>query len=88
VREDGPGPGLPPAGRANKGTSLPEVSGADYRLRYEYSDLHSEEGEEPLEMDWRLSEAQLFFLATGVILPHDRAPSDKLVEWFTRQVSE
>ncbi len=61
----------------------------DYRLRYEYSDLSSEDGEEPLEMDWRLSEAQLFFLATGVILPRDRAPSDKLAEWFTRQgVSE
>ena len=43
-------------------------SGApDYRLRYEYSDLPDENGEEPLELDWRLSETQLFFLATGVI---------------------
>ena len=61
-------------------------SGApDYRLRYEYNDLPDEDGEEPLEMDWRLSETQLFFLATGVILPRSRVPSDKLVRWFVRQ---
>ena len=61
-------------------------SGApDYRLRYEYNELPDEDGEEPLEMDWRLSETQLFFLATGVILPRGRAPSDKLVRWFVRQ---
>ncbi len=61
-------------------------SGApDYRLRYEYSGLPDEEGGEPLEMDWRLSETQLFFLATGVVLPRGRVPSDRLVGWFTRQ---
>lgn len=57
----------------------------DYRLRYEYSDQTSEEDEEPLEMEWRLSETQLFFLATGVVLPRGRMPSEKLVRWFMRQ---
>ncbi len=57
----------------------------DYRLRYEYSGQPDEEDEEPIEMDWRRSETQLFFLATGVVLPRNRVPSDKLVEWFTRQ---
>jgi len=57
----------------------------DYRLRYKYSDQPDEDGEEPMEMDWRLSEIQLFFLATGVVLPRDRMPSDKLMRWFARQ---
>lgn len=57
----------------------------DYRLRYEYSDLPDEDGEDPLELEWRMSETQLFFLATGVVLPRGRAPSDKLVRWFMRQ---
>ncbi len=57
----------------------------DYRLRYEYSDLPDEDGEEPLELEWRLSETQLFFLATGVALPRRRVPSEKLVRWFMRQ---
>lgn len=55
-----------------------------YRLKYEYSDVPDEGGEEPMEMDRLLSEAQLFFVATGVILPRSRTPSDKLVEWFKR----
>lgn len=56
-----------------------------YRLKYEYSDAPDEYGEEPMEMERLLSEAQLFFLATGVVLPRGRMPSDKLAEWFMRQ---
>ena len=59
-----------------------ENGAPDYRLRYEYN---GEEDEESLELVWRLSETQLFFLATGVILPRGRAPSDKLARWFMRQ---
>ena len=62
-----------------------EEGAPDYRLRYEYRKGLVEDGEEPLELEWRLSEAQLFFLATGVVLPRNRAPSDKLARWFMRQ---
>ena len=57
----------------------------DYQLRYEHSQEPDGEDEEPIEMDWRLSETQLFFLATGVVLPRGRVPSDKLAGWFMRQ---
>ncbi len=57
----------------------------DYCLRYEYSEGPTASGEDPLDFEWRLSEAQLFFLATGIILPRDRMPSDKLIRWFMRQ---
>ena len=62
-----------------------ETGVPDYRLRYEYHEEPAEDGEEPLELEWRLSETQLFFLATGVVLPRDRMPSDKLRRWFVRQ---
>ena len=62
-----------------------ETGVPDYRLRYEYREEPVEDGEEPLELEWRLSETQLFFLATGVVLPRDRMPSDKLRRWFVRQ---
>ena len=57
----------------------------DYRLQYEYCEEPVEDGEEPLDLEWRLSETQLFFLATGVVLPRSRIPSDKLRRWFIRQ---
>jgi len=62
-----------------------EAGAPDYRLRYEYCEDSVEDGEEPLELEWRLSETQLFFLATGVVLPRNRMPSDKLRRWFIRQ---
>lgn len=62
-----------------------ETGVPDYRLRYEYCKDSAEDEEEPLELEWRLSETQLFFLATGVILPRNRMPSDKLRRWFIRQ---
>ena len=62
-----------------------ETGAPDYRLRYEYCEEASEGEEEPLDLEWRLSETQLFFLTTGVILPRNRMPSDKLRRWFIRQ---
>lgn len=62
-----------------------ETGVPDYRLRYEYREEPVEDGEGPLELEWRLSETQLFFLATGVVLPRNRMPSDKLRRWFIRQ---
>lgn len=62
-----------------------EDGAPDYQLRYEYSGEEDEEDREPLNLMWRLSETQLFFLVTGVILPRGRAPSDKLVRWFMQQ---
>ena len=62
-----------------------EAGTPDYRLQYEYCEEPAEDGEEPLELEWRLSETQLFFLATGVVLPRNRMPSDKLRRWFIRQ---
>lgn len=62
-----------------------EAGAPDYQLQYEYCEEPAEDGEEPLEMERRLSETQLFFLATGVVLPRNRMPSDKLTRWFMRQ---
>ena len=62
-----------------------ETGAPDYRLQYEYREDPAEDGEEPLELEWRLSETQLFFLATGVVLPRNRMPSDKLRRWFIQQ---
>ena len=64
---------------------LLESGTPDYRLHYECCEPSDENDEVPLEMGRRLSEVQLFFLATGVVLPRHRMPSAKLAQWFVRQ---
>lgn len=64
---------------------LLEAGVPDYRMRYEYRNSFDEEDEVPLESGRRLSEVQLFYLATGVVLPRDRKPSDELALWFAQQ---
>lgn len=67
-----------------------EQGGPDYRLRYEYRMIYEEETEENAEEDteeddspgWLASEAQLFYIATGVIPPRNKQPSEDLVRWF------
>lgn len=55
----------------------------DYRLRYEYSET-PEDGEDAYPPQL-LSETQLFFNATGVVLPRNQRPSEDLVRWFISQ---
>ena len=62
-----------------------EQGGPDYRLRYEYRFEDSPEEDEPEEDDslgWLASDAQLFYIATGVIPPQNKQPSEDLVRWF------
>lgn len=61
---------------------LSERGGPDYRLRYEYR-MFSEEGGDDGAPDWLASEAQMFYIATGVIPPRDQQPSEELIRWFT-----
>ena len=59
----------------------------DYRLRYKYSETAGD-GDDvyPPQL---FSETQLFFNATGVVLPRNQRPSEDLVHWFRSQgVSE
>lgn len=60
-----------------------EQGGPDYRLRYEYhgTDEDGETGEDT-PPDWLVSEAQLFYIATGVVPPRNQQPSGELVHWF------
>ena len=62
-----------------------EAGAPDFRLRYAYRGPSEEDEEVFLETGRRLSEAQLFFLATGVALPRDRRPSEALARWFAEQ---
>lgn len=64
---------------------LLESGTPDYRLHYECRKPSDEDDEVLLERGRRLSEAQLFFLATGVVLPRHQIPSAKLTQWFVRQ---
>lgn len=60
-----------------------ELGGPDYRLRYEYRSP-VEDDEEPLPGQL-MSEAQLFFNATGVVFPRNQKPSEDLIRWFISQ---
>lgn len=65
-----------------------EREAPDDTLRYPYSgpEYDPEEDEpRPSEGRWLCSEAQLFYLATGVLPPRDRAPSGALRRWFVSQ---
>lgn len=61
----------------------------DDELRYPYCPWENAEEEcvpaPNLEKGDLLTEGQLFFLATGYILPRDRVPSSKLKKWFEDQ---
>jgi len=63
----------------------------DYTLRYPFSGPPENEADEDvlpfLETDagQRLSEAQLFYLATGYALPRNHTASKRLTEWFVQQ---
>lgn len=63
----------------------------DYTLRYPFGAPAGDEGSNDdlpsLEIDGgqRLSEAQLFYLATGYALPRDVVPSQRLTVWFVEQ---
>ena len=59
-----------------------EPGGPDYRLRYEYRMATGDEAERDDIPDWMASEAQLFYIATGVIPPRDQQMSQELVHWF------
>ena len=63
-----------------------EQGGPDYRMRYEYRGA-DEDGriDQDSPPDWLVSEAQLFYIATGVVPPRDQRPSEELIRWFTEQ---
>lgn len=67
-------------------TGLREQGSPNYRLRYEYREI-SEDGETDWVPypGWLASEAQLFYIATGIVLPRDRQPSSELIRWFMIQ---
>ena len=62
---------------------LLERGGPDYRLRYgdrgADEDGKIDQGSPP---DWLVSEAQLFYIATGVVPPRNQRPSEELIRWF------
>ncbi len=60
-----------------------EPGGPDYRLRHEYHMFSEDEPDGDDTPDWLVSEAQLFYIATGVIPPRDQQLSGELVRWFT-----
>ena len=62
---------------------LSEPGGPDYRLRHEYRMVFEDETEGNGPPDWLVSEAQLFYIATGVIPPREQRPSEALIRWFT-----
>ena len=62
---------------------LSEPGGPDYRLRHEYRMVFEDESERDAPPDWLVSEAQLFYIATGVIPPREQRPSEALIRWFT-----
>ena len=61
---------------------LSEPGGPDYRLRYEYRMVFEDDAEYGDTPDWLASEAQLFYIATGVAPPRDQQPSRELIRWF------
>ncbi len=63
-------------------TDLSEPGGPDYRLRYEYRMVFEDDAEYGDTPDWLASEAQLFYIATGVAPPRDQQPSRELIRWF------
>ena len=63
-------------------TDLSEPGGPDYRLRYEYRMVFEDDAEYDDTPDWLASEAQLFYIATGVAPPRDQQPSRELIRWF------
>lgn len=65
-------------------TGLYEPGMPDYKLQYIYGERPGEEGKR-LESEWLLSEAQLFYIATGVVPPRKHMPSRELVRWFMEQ---
>ena len=58
----------------------------DYRLRYEYREA-DEDGEIHTDdpPDCLVSEAQLFYIATGIVPPRNHQPSEELIRWFISQ---
>ena len=58
----------------------------DYRLRYEYREA-DEDGEIHTDdpPDCLVSEAQLFYIATGIVPPRNHQPSGELIHWFISQ---
>lgn len=63
-----------------------EQGGPDYQLRYEYREA-DENGEIDTDEspDRLVSEAQLFYIATGIVPPRNQQPSRELVRWFVSQ---
>lgn len=68
-----------------------EDGAPDHALRYPFrgpsDDEEQDDGLPFLETDagQRLSESQLFYLATGYALPRDAVPSKRLTAWFVEQ---
>lgn len=68
-----------------------EYGTQDYSLQYTFSETADEDEEEDslptveTEIGQRLSESQLFYLATGYALPRAAVPSQHLTEWFVQQ---
>lgn len=60
-----------------------ELGGPNYRLRYEYHGPVEDDEEPPPSQ--LMSEAQLFFNATGVVFPRNQKPSEDLICWFISQ---
>ena len=63
-----------------------ERGGPDYRMRYEYRGA-DEDGriDQDSPPDWLVSEAQLFYIATGIVPPRNQRPSEDLIRWFVDQ---
>jgi len=61
----------------------------DYKLRYTFTAPDEGSAEDlpavPAEDGQKLSEAQLFYFATGYALPRKAVPSQALTDWFIRQ---
>ena len=66
-----------------------EEGAPDYSLQYSFRPAEDAEEEDlpnpDIEEGDRLSEGQLFYLATGYALPRDEAPSSRLKSWFMEQ---
>lgn len=60
-----------------------ESDGPDYKLRYEYRVAGENDAE--CASGQLVSETQLFFNATGVVIPRNQKPSENLIRWFVSQ---